>query len=129
MFGQPQNQAKVNFEKRLTDSIRSLQQRNIPGVGGNSEAIAKNVTDLINGVRKQKAFGFLPDNQHWRLLEEYLGKERFVASVASGYWTPKFVALATKEDLEMRMSAITGVSEDDFMAQIGTRMNTPDPSV
>lgn len=129
LFSQPQNQVKDRFEQHLVTRLESVQQSGLPRIGGDPTGIARNVTELIHGIRKNKSLGFLHDDQHWRLLNEALKNDRFVLAVAAGYITPKFIALANREDLEARISAINDISEAEFADQLGTRTDNPDPLV
>lgn len=128
-FSQPQNQAKDKFEQNLAARLQNLQQSGLPRIGGDPSIIAQNVTALIHGVRKNKSLGFLHDDQHWRLLDDVLSNDRFVLAIASGFMTPSYTALASREDLEGRIRRINEMSQVEFADQLGTRNETPDPSV
>ncbi|CAM1505355.1 Fc.00g109920.m01.CDS01 [Cosmosporella sp. VM-42] len=129
LFDSSKSAARTDFENKLGTRIEILQRNGVPGIAGDAKEIAKNFTEAVHEVRKENSFGFLPDNQHWRLLDESLQHDRFVIAMISGYLTPRCVALANRDYLQSRISIIDGMSEKDFAAQAGRGIGALEPSV
>jgi hypothetical protein len=68
----------------------------------------------IEDVQRQKSAGFLPENQQWKVLNDWLDNDRFVLSAVAGHLSPKFLVHAGKDELEKRMETINGLSEEEF---------------
>ncbi|KPM41556.1 hypothetical protein AK830_g5048 [Neonectria ditissima] len=127
IFTQPQSQSKMNFHTRLASRIKELQQHGLRGTSEGAQKFAESVTDEINSVRERLQLGFLPDNQHWKHLEELLAHDRFVTSLVSGHLTASYVAIAEKKVLESRLHAMNGLPEKEISAQASRRVHSPDP--
>ncbi|KAF4461178.1 DNA repair rhp54 [Fusarium albosuccineum] len=128
LFNVSEIPAKVEFEKHLRERVRNLQQRDVPRTGGHPEEIARALTDRVDEIRKEKSFGFLPDTQHWKHLDELLSHDKFVIAIIAGHLSAEYMALAHKQDLEGRIQTINGLEEMDIPAQARRRINSPDPN-
>ncbi|KAF7563794.1 hypothetical protein G7046_g297 [Stylonectria norvegica] len=126
-FIQPLTQDKLEFERKLADRVRVLQQTGPPGMGGDAGVMAASFTEAVRKVREKQSLGFLHDNQHWRFLEELLSHDRFVVAAAYGYFSAPFVASSSQEELRRRLETINGLSEEDFGRQAGRRVHSTDP--
>ncbi|KAF4968237.1 hypothetical protein FSARC_4328 [Fusarium sarcochroum] len=120
---------RAEFEKHLRESIRSLQQRDVPRTGGDPADIARSLTERLNQLRKEGKFGFLPDTKRWKLLNGLLSHEKFVIAIIAGHLSPEYVALADEKALEERVQIINGLEEMDIPARAHQRANSPDPNV
>lgn len=120
LFGQPKSPEKNGFKAKLITAVRRVQSQNSGFMTFNrapehyADALAKSVED----VRRKKSEGFLPDNQQWRWLREMLDNDRFIFSAISGHFSPKFLALADKSELEQRTQTLNGLSEKEFREQM-----------
>ncbi|KAJ4170043.1 hypothetical protein NW754_006184 [Fusarium falciforme] len=128
LFNVSEIPAKVEFEKQLQDTVRKLQQRNVPRMGGDAAQIASALTDRVNTVRKEGKFGFLPDTQRWKFLVGLLSHDKFGIAIVAGYLSADYVALAEEHELESRMQTINALEEMDISAQADRRFNSPDPN-
>ncbi|KAJ4312357.1 hypothetical protein N0V84_009971 [Fusarium piperis] len=129
LFNVSEIPAKADFEKQLQDTVRKLQLRNVPRMGGDPAQIASALTDRVNTIRKDGKFGFLPDTQRWKFLVGLLSHEKFGIAIVAGYLSAEYVALADERDLENRIQTINGLEEMDIPAQAHRRFNWPDPNV
>ncbi|KAK7430085.1 hypothetical protein QQZ08_003476 [Neonectria magnoliae] len=127
IFTPPQTQAKMNFQTKLAGRIQELQGQRFGEIPGGPRKFAESLTSTIHSVRETRQFGFLPDNQHWKHLEELLAHDRFVTLLVSGHWTASYVALAEKRALESRIDAMNGLPEKEISAQASRRAHSPDP--
>ncbi|KAJ4268644.1 hypothetical protein NW762_002711 [Fusarium torreyae] len=129
LFNVSESPKKVEFEKKLRESIHTLQQRDVPRTGGDPADIARSLTTRLDQLRKEGKFGFLPDTQRWKFLNGLLSHEKFVIAIIAGYLSPEFVALANEKALEERVQIINGLEETDIPARAHQRANSPDPNV
>ncbi|RDA91381.1 hypothetical protein CP533_6880 [Ophiocordyceps camponoti-saundersi (nom. inval.)] len=114
-------------ENKFEEALRQTMQ----GSGsGDEQQRARNLTLAIKQVRKEKGDGFLPDDYHWRLLEGFLRVPRFAQSVASGHLSPTYLARTNKTELELRISVLSMLSEEEFHEQMkASPEKEPDPVV
>ncbi|KAF4457560.1 hypothetical protein F53441_610 [Fusarium austroafricanum] len=120
--------AKVEFERRLGESARRLQERNLPLTRGDPIEIAKSLTALVNQIRKKDEFGLLPDTRHWKVLNRLVLHEKFVIALISGYLSPEYVATTEEEVLEKRVETINELDEMEISARAQEKANSPDPN-
>ncbi|WZH44652.1 uncharacterized protein QYS62_005678 [Fusarium acuminatum] len=121
--------ARAEFETRLRDSLQKLQQRQVPLAGGDPIEIAKSLTAKLDHIRKEGAFGLLPDKRRWKVLNGFLSHEKFVIAIISGHLSPEYVAMATEKELEGRIETINGLEETAIPARAQEKVNSPDPNV
>ncbi|KAI9166737.1 Protein CHROMATIN REMODELING 20 [Paramyrothecium foliicola] len=127
IFSGAQSQAKSEFENKLDDSLHA-QQETIPSIDPESlTSFAQALASAIEKIRKDKGFGFLPDNQHWRLLGELLSNDRLVQTMLIGQITPGFLALASKVELERRVETLNSLPEEEFHRQLARGLREPEP--
>ncbi|RCI11269.1 hypothetical protein L249_7226 [Ophiocordyceps polyrhachis-furcata BCC 54312] len=118
------SKAQDNFEVALRQSMEKS------GYEQQEQQKATKVTLAIKQVRKEKGEGFLPDDQHWRLLTGFLQSPRFALSVASGHLSPSYLARTSKTELERRVTVLNTLSETEFDKQMKASPDkAPDPVV
>ncbi|KYK60081.1 chromatin-remodeling complex ATPase chain isw-1 [Drechmeria coniospora] len=102
----------------------------LPGMAaGGRESTAESIATAIDRFRKEQAFGFLLDNQHWRLLKEFVGNERFALAIMSGHVTAVFLAAADRDELQRRLGILSSLSEGDFRGKLVAEAKAQDPHV
>ncbi|KAM4060176.1 type III restriction enzyme, res subunit [Hirsutella rhossiliensis] len=130
LFNSPQgSQARDAFEQKLRGRLNVLPAFDSAGAASTREYIARDVTMAIDKIRKEHAFGFLPDNQHWRLLEEHLVHDRFMPAVVFGHITPSFLALTNRKELESRVAVLNSLSEQELQNNVMAFGGNSDPQV
>ncbi|POR34753.1 Protein CHROMATIN REMODELING 20 [Tolypocladium paradoxum] len=129
IFSPPRrSQAKDAFERSLSSTVEFLQHARWPGVAGDRQMIARNIAAAIDKVRKDSAYGFVLDDHHWRLLDEFLTHEkRFALATVAGHFTASYLALANKQELQRRVAVLNSLSQPAFEAQLASGMKAPDP--
>lgn len=91
--------------------------------------LAISITDEVHKIRKEKSHGFLPDNHQWRILCDMIDQERFTRAAVAGHLTPDFLANSNKTALQECTNTLNGLTEEDFLAQIGRAWRERDPEV
>ncbi|KAH7162460.1 hypothetical protein B0J13DRAFT_615099 [Dactylonectria estremocensis] len=127
LFSQVRSQPKIDFQRSLEKRIFALSEAGLLNPREAPDELAQSLTAAICAVREEGGFGFLPDNQHWKHLQELLVHSNFVISLVSGHWTPSYVALADKKALESRMDAMNGLPVTEIPVQASRRAHSPDP--
>lgn len=130
LFSSPQgSQARDSFEQKLRRRLNVVPAFASSTATTPREYVARDVTLAIDKIRKEHAFGFLPDNQHWRLLEEHLDHDRFLPAVIFGHITTSFLALTNSKELESRVSVLNSISEQEFQEKVMESKGNTDPKV
>ncbi|KAM0221754.1 hypothetical protein ACHAPA_001047 [Fusarium lateritium] len=129
LFNVTEIPARAEFETRLRESLQKLQQRDVPLTGGDPIEIAKSLTAKLDHIRKEGAFGLLPDKRRWKVLNEFLSHEKFVIAIISGHLSAEYVALASEKELQGRLETINGLEETAIPARAHEKVNSPDPNV
>ncbi|KAI5465617.1 hypothetical protein BGZ63DRAFT_109542 [Mariannaea sp. PMI_226] len=127
LFSQPLNQNKHDFRSHLEDRIKDLRRRGFLNPTYDPAKVGRTLTDKIDVARKNKGLGFLPDNQRWKELESLLTHDQFVIALVSGHFTPQWVALADRKDIEGRVEAPDQVQGEMTSAQGSRDSSCPDP--
>lgn len=129
LFSSPQgSQAKSSFENKLLERLRTLPAFDF-AAAARPQFIARDVISATDKIRKENSFGFLPDNQHWRLLEEQLDHDKFITAVVFGHFTPPYLALAERKALESRVAVLNSLSEQEFHNLVRVPGGNSDPQV
>jgi hypothetical protein len=128
-FDQVKNQAKIDFEQNLRQRLGVLQVKKYSEIAGLASSNASRVTSDIDRVRQEKSQGFLPDNFQWNLLQRQLGSDRFVAAAVAGHLTAKFLGGTNAKDLQMRVEALEGLSEERFKEMLRQVRPSEEPHV
>ena len=129
LFIAPSNDERQNaFQAKLASGLDRLQRLNTSGIDGPVDVITRGLVAQIQGIRRSKALGFLPDQQHWRLLEEMLDHDMFTVGAVSGRLTIAFLALADRKEMMERVMALNGLSAESSRKGLGAFSDT-DPQV
>lgn len=130
IFSLPQrSQARESFEQKLCRRLETAETLGLPGASVSRQFTAKMLTMGIDRVRKQHQFGFLPDSQHWRLLEELLDHDGLVRAMVKGHVTDSFLALSSKKELEARVAVLNSVPVTELQAKWMARGGSSDHQV
>lgn len=128
-FSQPQLAAKQEFQRRYEERVRHLQQRDLPRTTGPPDTMARQLTQSVHECRQEKAFGFLPDNKHWKHLYELLVHDKFVLAITTGHLSAEYLALTEHDELDQRIRIINEMRDKDIATQGSRRDKSPDPIV
>jgi SNF2 family DNA or RNA helicase len=129
VFGNPREAARVDFEKRLVAKLYTLREKLTSTISGSLESYATNIATSIDDIRKERAFGFLPDSQHWKLLTEFLSSDRLVHATCVGVVTISFLALTDRAELERRVETLDKLTDSDFQLPRRDNIGQPEPHV
>ncbi|KAF9767555.1 hypothetical protein IL306_015261 [Fusarium sp. DS 682] len=128
VFNVTENPAMVEFENRLRESLRKVQQRNVPQTEGDPAEKAKSITMRVNQVRRKGQYGLLPDTKHWKVLTRLLSHEKWVIAIVTGFVAPEYLAEAEEKVLEKRIEIINALDEAEIPARALEKANSPDPN-
>ncbi|KAF5130100.1 Protein CHROMATIN REMODELING 20 [Metarhizium anisopliae] len=115
-ISQIKNPGKAEFKQKLCKKLETIQDGSLAHLNTPRTEIVEKVIDSIDAIRRDHKFGFLPDNQHWRALGNFVEQDRFVLAVMSGQLEASYLALTDAGELENYLSTLGSAPSKDFAA-------------
>lgn len=115
-ISQIKNPGKADFKQKLYKKLETIQDESLAHLNTPRTEIVEKVIDSIDTIRRDHKFGFLPDNQHWRALGNFVEQDRFVMAVMSGQLEASYLALTDAGELEKYLSTLGTAPSKDFAA-------------
>ncbi|EFY93369.1 SNF2 family helicase/ATPase [Metarhizium acridum CQMa 102] len=123
-ISQIKNPGKAEFKEKLYKKLETIPNESLAYLDTPRFEVVEKVIETIDAIRKGRKFGFLPDNQHWRALGNFVEQDRFVWAVMSGQLEASYLALTDAGELDKYLSTLGSPSSKDCVAQAQAQKQT-----
>lgn len=115
---QIKNPGKTEFKQKLCSKLETIPGASLAYLDTPRLEVVDKVINSIDAIRRDRKFGFLPDNQHWRALGNFVDQDKFVLAVMSGRLGAAYLALTDAKDLEKYIDTLNNQSSEDVTAHV-----------
>lgn len=115
---QIKNPGKTEFKQKLCNKLETVPREFLAYLDTPRLEVVDRVINSIDAIRRDRKFGFLPDNQHWRALGTFVDQDKFVLAFMSGQLEASYLALTDAKELEKYIGTLNHQSSEDFRAHV-----------